>query len=261
MPVHCPVEIPRISEDEMRSVDYRVMKHVFKTHNKLGRFADERVYHHELQRRLAVGAIQAAVGVPIYLSFRQFSTTLAIDLIAEEKVIYELKAVSALLAKHESQLLNYMFLTNATRGKLVNFRASSVEWKFVNTSRTVTQRRQATLVKTEYGGPDSIPDLVQDLVLDWGTGLDATLYRRAILCNLSTEVNTEQMLPMTSGGQTIGNQRFHMLSSDVALGVTAFEAIEPGNKADFERLVAASPLKQFHWVNITHGSVALTTIR
>lgn len=108
-----------MSASNLRSIDYKVMEHAFASHNELGRLADENVFQHNLLQRLHAAGMRATIEVSADLSFQGFSIPLAIDLIVEEKVIYELKCVSKLLPVHEGQLLGYMFMTNATHGKLV----------------------------------------------------------------------------------------------------------------------------------------------
>lgn len=260
MPVFCPINLPRISDDEMRSVDYDVMAHVFTTHNELGRLADETVYHHKLVNCLHAAGIEASTEVPIELTFRNFSIPLAMDLVVAKKVIYELKTVSALQPAHESQLLVYMFLTNTTHGKLVNFRTQSVESRFVNTSFTTSERQRFDINTSQYVGDSGLPDLIRELVTDWGTGLSAALYRRAVLHCWGQEREPEQLLPMNSGQQQIGNQRFHLLTTDLAIGVTTYTNPTQDNHTDFLKLLSASPLKSLQWLNITHRQVTLTTI-
>ncbi len=260
MPIYCPIAIPRITDNDMRAIDFRVMEHVFATHNELGRLADETVYHQKLLKRLRANGLESSAEVPIHLEFRGFSKPLAMDLVVEEKVIYELKAVAALLPVHESQLLEYMFMTNSTHGKLVNFRTRSVESRYVNTTYTISERRQFALDVTKYKGDHALPALIQELVSDWGTGLNASLYRQALLHCYSTEATPERKLPMISAGQSIGNQRFHLLNADSAIGVTTFKKVEQNNLTDFQRLLAASPLRRLHWLNITHRQVTLTTV-
>ena len=51
------------------------------------------------------------------------------DLVVEGTVILELKSVHALTAAMEAQLLNYLRLSGAPVGYLVNFRNARVEWK------------------------------------------------------------------------------------------------------------------------------------
>ena len=260
MPIHCPFEFPRLSEEEMRTVDFMVMRHAFDTHNELGRLCDESVYQLELVRRLRLTGIEVSMEVPITLSFREFSIGRSLDLVIAKKIIYELKAVAELMKSHEGQLLEYLYLTNSTRGKLVNFRTKSVESRFVNTTFQRIERQTFQFDEHDYSGDGFLPTLVQELVADWGTGLSTSLYRRAILgCTLERN-ESEQQLPMVSGGQSIGNQRFHLLSPDTALGVTTYSKLIPENRQEFEKLITASPLSRLQWVNIYHHQVTVTTI-
>lgn len=261
MPIHCPITFPRLTEDDMRAIDYPVMGHAFATHSQLGRLCDESVYQRELLRRLQIAGMEAAIEIPVTISHRQFSIRLEMDLVVQQKVIYELKTAAALTSAHEAQLLGYLFMTNSTRGKLINFRPQSVESRFVNTTLDDAERRRFTLDLSKYSGDDRLAVLIRELVEDWGTGLDASLYRRAILRCLSSEAEPERMLPMRSGEHSIGNQRFHLLDSETALGVTTFSDPNPANIEDFQKLLSASLLRKLHWANITHHQVTLSTIR
>jgi hypothetical protein len=44
MPMHAPISVPRLSEAEMREIDYPVMAQAFATHRELGRLCDEGIY-------------------------------------------------------------------------------------------------------------------------------------------------------------------------------------------------------------------------
>jgi GxxExxY protein len=261
MPITCQFELPRLSNDEMGRLDYEVMKHAFDSHSARGRLCDESVYQHDLARRLGIAGISAETEVPIKLSFRDFEMTMRIDLLVERRAVYELKTVEQLTSAHEGQCLAYLFLTNATRGKLINFRPKSVETRFVNTSRTIGERRQFELDHSEFAGAAALLQVVEELVGDWGTGLNATVYRKAILHCAGDGMAGDRTLPMTVGGKAIGNQRFHLLSDDTALGVTTYADEISENGLEFQKLISTSPLRQMYWVNITHGRVQMVTIR
>jgi len=158
MPIDCPIELPRITDEEMRSVDYAVMSHVFATHNELGRLADEVVYQEKLARLLIAAGIEATTEVPIELSFRDFSARLEMDLVVEQKVIYELKATAALLPTHESQLLSYMYLTNATVswGKRVGGPNSRIDRRLGNRLECSTLPTSAVAVLGQRDGTGTI---------------------------------------------------------------------------------------------------------
>ena len=62
------------------------------------------------------------------------------DLLVEDVVIVELKAVSRLLAEHEAQLLNYLRATPYEVGLLLNFgpKPQFIRKAFDNSRKTVT---------------------------------------------------------------------------------------------------------------------------
>jgi GxxExxY protein len=51
------------------------------------------------------------------------------DLLVEETVIVEIKAVSALTENHKAQILNYLKATGIEVGLLVNFGSPKMEWR------------------------------------------------------------------------------------------------------------------------------------
>lgn len=260
MPTTCAIRFPRLSDNEMRSIDYEVMGHAFAAHCDLGRLCDESVYQRELLRRLQNAGIEARIEIPVTLSHRAFSIRLSLDLVVQQKVIYELKTAAALSSIHEAQLLGYLYLTNSTHGKLVNFRTRSVESRFVNTTFGEADRGRFAYDDSQFKGDSDLKTWISELVKDWGTGLGASLYRRAILHCLSSFSNPGRLLPMSSSGHSIGCQRFHLLDEKTAIGVTTFSQITATNTRDFSKLVSSSPLQRMHWLNIAHHQVTLSTI-
>ena len=87
MPIHCEIKFPRIDDEEMRAIDYRVMGHVFATHNELGCLGDQSVYQRELLRRLRLDNIPALIEVPVHLLFRTFSVPLKLDMVVQHQVL------------------------------------------------------------------------------------------------------------------------------------------------------------------------------
>lgn len=142
MPIECSIVFPRLSVSDMAEIDFRVMRHVFGVHNALGCLCDESVYQNLLAPTLIMAGIHATREVSVKISFRTFSKPLYLDLVVYQSVIYELKAIEKITPAHVNQLLNYLFLTNSARGKLVNFRPSSVESQFVNATLDDSERRR-----------------------------------------------------------------------------------------------------------------------
>ena len=261
MPIHCPISFPRLTEDEMRPLDFEVMRHVFTTHTALGHLCDESVYQAHLAHLLTAAGFQTECEVPLALTFRTFAKTLYLDLVVNRRAIYELKTVAALAESHVGQLLNYLFLTNAARGKLVNFRPSSVEAKFVNAVLDDAERRRLCVTDTHWRGAAEFRRMIEELVADWGTGLDQSLYTQAVVHCLGGEELVTQQVPMELDGVPLGNQRFHLADAETAFRITTFqEKLSGSHQQQLRKQLAPSPLKKLYWVNIARHEVSLHTI-
>ena len=79
----------------------------------------ERSLCHEL--RLRKVDFESQVKLPMIYKGEHVGDSLRLDLIVEDKVVLELKAVKALEPIHEAQLLTYMKLTGSKVGLLINF--------------------------------------------------------------------------------------------------------------------------------------------
>ena len=102
----------------------------FEVINELGAGFLESVY----QKALGVALLQAGLKireqVPLKVSFRgQIVGEYYADILVEDQVILELKAVKSLNGEHEAQLLNYLKATGMKVGLLLNFGRAKLEWK------------------------------------------------------------------------------------------------------------------------------------
>ena len=92
-------------------------------HRQLGPGLLESVYEEclciELDNRGLKFDRQKAIG--LRYKNRELGNKLVLDLLVENNVIVELKAVKKLEAIHEAQLLTYLKLTNNKYGLLINF--------------------------------------------------------------------------------------------------------------------------------------------
>ena len=59
--------------------------------------------------------------MPVVYDTLQIDASLRLDLLVEDQVIVELKAVEALQPVHQAQLLTYLKLTDRRLGLLINF--------------------------------------------------------------------------------------------------------------------------------------------
>mgnify|MGYP006275807761 CR=1 FL=1 len=261
MPIDCRIKFPRLTDAEMRAIDYRVMGHVFDAQNELGHLCDESVYQLNLAERLSKAGFDVALEEPVTLTFGDFRTTLYLDLVVDQQVVYELKTVKKLLSEHEEQLLNYLFVTNVARGKLINFRSESVESKYINSRLDHADRHDFSVDVSAWNGDPSFLKLATELVQDWGTCLDQSLYLQAIVVGLGGKGRVVQQLPMTSRGRSMGLQRFHLADQQTAFRVTTFNDDESGGYAvQLQKLLSPSPLNRLYWINISRHQLRFETL-
>ena len=89
---------------------------------------EEKVYKNAMFIELRDNGITVEVEVPFNVQYK--GTVIGeyrADMIAERKVIIELKAINALASIHEVQLVNYLTATGIDNGLLINFGADTIE--------------------------------------------------------------------------------------------------------------------------------------
>jgi GxxExxY protein len=102
---------------------YAIIGACFEVYNEKGCGFLEPVYHECLEIEFEYQRIPAISKPSLGLSYRGrlLTQTYEPDFVCFEKIIVELKAVSALIDEHRAQLLNYLHATGFELGLLVNF--------------------------------------------------------------------------------------------------------------------------------------------
>lgn len=210
MPITCPITFPRLSTEEFRSLDYKIMGLAFACHKEIGRLADESVYQADLAARLVDAGYRVVREVPVTASFRTFVKHYFMDIVVADNSIYELKAVAKLNAQHEAQLMNYLLMVGCSHGKVINFHSVSVESRFVNAPMTIEQRRSFEVNAQSWDGDTDLLDCAVGLLRDWGTCLELPLYYQGLIHLLGGDEAVTKLIPLKRGGISLGNQRFHL---------------------------------------------------
>ena len=71
-------------------------------------------------------SFQSQLKIPIHYKSLTLDCDLRLDIIVEDLIIVELKAVESLLPVHNAQLLTYMKLLQKPKGLLINFNSDSI---------------------------------------------------------------------------------------------------------------------------------------
>ena len=99
-------------------------------HRSLGPGFLESIYHNALSLRWKKAGLKIESQRPLPVFFEgEIIGDFFADIIVENRLVLELKALSAVCAAHEVQLVNYPTATKIETGLLLNFGAKSLEVK------------------------------------------------------------------------------------------------------------------------------------
>ena len=108
----------------------QILKAAFEVSKELGSGFLESVYKNAMVIALRAKGLKVETERPISVMFRgQQVGQFFADLFVEDKVIVELKAVSALAPEHSAQTINYLKATGIEVGLLINFGRPKIEYK------------------------------------------------------------------------------------------------------------------------------------
>ena len=100
-----------------------ILESAIAVHAALGSGLLESAYEACLCHELSVRGLAFKTQVPLKIKYGKVTLEAAyrIDLLVEDMVIVELKAIEKLMPIHEAQLLSYLKLSNKKLGLLINF--------------------------------------------------------------------------------------------------------------------------------------------
>ena len=109
---------------------YKIIGAAMAVHRHFGPGYLEEVYKNAMMVELEAAGLQAEKEVPIEVAYKGVRVgDYRADIVVENRLILELKVVTALNAAHEAQLVNYLTATGIDDGLLINFGAASLQHK------------------------------------------------------------------------------------------------------------------------------------
>ena len=115
---------------DINDITYKIRAAIFEVNRVLGYGFLEKIYENALLIELKKRGFNAEGQVPINVEYKgELVGEYFADIVVEDKVILELKAVESLQKIHEAQLLNYLKATKYKIGLLVNFTHPKAEIK------------------------------------------------------------------------------------------------------------------------------------
>lgn len=114
--------------DETEEIGRKIVDSAYRVHKKLGPGLLEKIYEtcltHELRKRNL--KVHRQVSIPIQYDDLEFDEGFVADIIVEDKIIIELKAVDQINSVWKAQILSHLKLTKRRLGYLINFNTSNI---------------------------------------------------------------------------------------------------------------------------------------
>jgi GxxExxY protein len=112
-----------MDNENLNAISKQILEASITVHKEMGPGLLESVYQQCLVKELSLRKIKTEALVTVPLQYKGFilNKDYVIDILVENEIILELKAVEVILPVHEAQLISYLKLANKKLGFLINF--------------------------------------------------------------------------------------------------------------------------------------------
>ncbi|MES2578861.1 MAG: GxxExxY protein [Bacteroidota bacterium] len=117
-----------MTKKEITKLSFEITGFAIKVHKKLGPGLLESVYEQCLKYELEKNGYEVKQQLIVKIEYDELvlESNLRIDLLVNDWIVVELKAVENILPIHEAQLLTYMALLEKPQGLLINFNTTNI---------------------------------------------------------------------------------------------------------------------------------------
>jgi GxxExxY protein len=117
-----------ITKKSVTELSYKIIGCAIKVHKSLGPGLLESIYEKCLKYELENQGYEVKQQLKVNIAYSdiEFESDLRIDLLVDDLIIIELKAVEEFKPVHEAQLLTYMKLLQKPQGLLINFYTDNI---------------------------------------------------------------------------------------------------------------------------------------
>lgn len=123
-----------ITQKYINEISYKVIGSAIEVHKQLGPGLLESVYElcfiEEMRSRGLF--VESQVYVPVNYKGKDLGGKLKLDLLVNDLIIVEEKAVEQLIPLYKAQLLSYLKLTGLPKGLLINFHCENIKEQLVS---------------------------------------------------------------------------------------------------------------------------------
>ncbi len=123
-----------VTQKYVQDISYKVIGCAIEVHKHLGPGLLESVYESCLIDELKSSglSVQSQLFVPVVYKNKELSASLKLDILVNDIIIVELKAVETMIPLYKAQLLSYLKLADKPKGLLINFHCENITEQMVS---------------------------------------------------------------------------------------------------------------------------------
>jgi GxxExxY protein len=117
-----------VTQKYINDLAYKIVGCAIEVHKNLGPGLLESVYEACLIEELKDAGffVQSQIHVPVKYKTKDLGGVLKLDILVNDLIIVELKAVEMMIPLYKAQLLSYLKLTEKPKGLLINFHCENI---------------------------------------------------------------------------------------------------------------------------------------
>lgn len=123
-----------ITQQYINSISYKIIGCAIEVHKQLGPGLLESVYEACFIDELKNAGldVKSQVYVPVHYKGKELGGTLKLDILVNDVIIVEEKAVEQMIPLYKAQLLSYLKLACKPKGLLINFNSENIKEQLVS---------------------------------------------------------------------------------------------------------------------------------
>ncbi|MFH0865438.1 MAG: GxxExxY protein [Bacteroidota bacterium] len=123
-----------ITQKHINEISYKIIGCAIEVHKHLGPGLLESVYDICFidEMRSAGLSVKSQIYVPVHYKGKDLGGILKLDLVVNDLIIVEEKAVEIMIPLYKAQLLSYLKLTGKPKGLLINFNCENIKEHLVS---------------------------------------------------------------------------------------------------------------------------------
>lgn len=122
-----------MTQKYINELAYKIVGCSIEVHKHLGPGLLESVYESCLIEEMIQNGleVESQLNVPVFYKGKDLGNHLKIDILVNDLIIVELKAVEQMIPLYQAQLLTYLKLTGKPKGLLINFNCENITKQLV----------------------------------------------------------------------------------------------------------------------------------